>query len=256
MTASHTFCGNCGVAIHALPKARETREEESGAFAGRLGVGAAGPRFALRWVVAWVLALVAVVGVAFAVGTAAAPSAPKPRCRSGLPCAAPPVVANVAFAFPGYTLWQSSNFGYSLRYDPQDWSVGQSGASGVELDAADGFSVMLITAGSSSDISPAAAIADEVSTLQGQLLGVSRDTRSAHQLLGPNVGLVPGPGAVYTGTIASPQGPQAPVSVAIVAASSGGLTVRATVVTPGDNSHDQQAVFQRADDVINSIQYP
>jgi RsiW-degrading membrane proteinase PrsW (M82 family) len=256
MTVSHTFCGNCGVATHALPKSRETREEESGAFAGRLGVGAGGPRFALRWVVAWVLALAAVVGVAFAVGSAAAPSAPKPRCQPGLPCAGPPVVASAAFAFPGYTLWQSSHFGYSLRYDPQDWSVGQNGASGVELDAADGFSLLLVVAGPSSNISPAAAVADEVSTLEGQLLGVTRDTRSAHQLLGPNVGLVPGPGAVYTGTIASPQGPQTPVSIAIVAASSGGLTIRATVVTPGNNSRDQQAVFQRADDVINSIQYP
>jgi hypothetical protein len=46
------------------------------------------------------------------------------------------------------------------------------------------------------------------------------------------------------------------VSIATMAASGGGVTVSATVLTPGNDSHDQRAVFQRADDVINSIQFP
>ena len=209
-----------------------------------------------RWLFAWLLALAAVVGIAFAVGAAAAPTPPKPRCQPGLPCAGPPLVANAAFAFPGYTAWQSSEFGYSLRYDPHDWSVGDQGPAGVELDSADGFSVLLVQARRSSDVTPAAAVAAEVSTLKGQLLGVARDTKLADQILGTNVGLVPGPGGVYTGTIASPQGPQTPVSIATVAANQGGVTVSATLLTPPTNSNDQRAVFQRADDVLNSIQCP
>lgn len=255
-TASHTFCGNCGVALQALPKSREARPERTGEFTGRLGVGPSGPRVAPRWLVSWAIALAAVIGVAFAVGSAATPTAAKPRCQPGVPCAGPPLVANAAFAFPGYTFWQSSALGYSLRYDPHDWSLGDQGSSGVELDSVDGFSILLVRAGRSSTVSPSGAIAQQLSTLKGQLLGVTRDTGQASQVLGPNVGAVSGPAAVYTGTIASPQGPQAPVSVALLAASAGGVTVQVTVVTPANDAHDQQAVFQRADDVINSIAFP
>jgi ribosomal protein L32 len=259
-TAAHTFCGSCGVALRALPKRKgATRAEAAaarGTFAGRIGAHHTGPRIALRWLIAWVTALAAAVGIGFAVGAVAAPAARTPACRPGVPCAEQSTVAGAEFAFPGYTLWQSSAYGYSLRYSDDDWSVGNQGSAGIELQAADGFSVLLVQSRPSSRTTPSAAISGELATLKGQLLGLTADARRSDQLLGTNVGLIPGPGSVYTATIASPQGPQDPVSIAIVAASSGGLTVWTTVITPGNNTQDQQAVFERADDVINSIRFP
>jgi ribosomal protein L32 len=252
-TAAHTFCGNCGVSLRALPKPRGA---DPGSFSGRLGRHPASPGRSRRWLAAWLLGLAALVGIAFAIGALDAPATRQPLCRPGIPCAQPPIVANALLAFPGYTAWQSPALHYRLRYGDEDWSVGDQGPSGVELQAADGFSVLLIQARPTAQLSPAAALAGEVSSLKGQLLGLARDERSADQLLGTNVGLLPGPGGVFKATIASPQGPQAPVSVAIVAAAGGGVTIWATVITPGNDVHDQQAVYQRADDVLDSIQFP
>jgi hypothetical protein len=82
-----------------------------------------------------------------------------------------------------------------------------------------------------------------------------RDTDANDALLGTEVGLRPGSGGVYVATISTPQGPQTPVAIAIMAAEHGNVTVAATVLAPGEDLQGKAAVYQRADDVINSVQW-
>jgi ribosomal protein L32 len=240
-TASHTFCGNCGVALKALPKgARES--------AGR------------RRLIGYGIALAAVVGIGFLVAELTKPTPPPPPCNPHVECGAPPIVsqaiaADALFAFGGYTAWHSSGLGYALRYKNIDWKVGNQTANGVELESADGFSVLLVQGVLSSQASASQLLSGQLSSLSGQLLGLSRDSSPADDLLGTQVGLRSGPGGAYVGTISSPQGPQTPVAIAAQAASDGHVTIVATVIAPGDNDKDRHAVYQRADDVINSIQW-
>jgi hypothetical protein len=235
-TPVHTFCANCGVSLHALPKGKHHA-------GGRRRLTIAG------------VALLAIIGIGFAVGAIAAPGSRQTQCQAGTVCGAPPILSQALFAFPGYTAWRSSGLHYSLRYRSADWSVGNHNADDVVLDAGNGAGVLIVNGVRASQASPAAVIRAQVSSIQSQLLGLARDTRASDQLLGTNVGLVPGPGAVYGGTIASPQGPQQPVVVAILAASSGGVTIGVIAIAPANNPGAQQQVFQQADDIIDSVEF-
>ena len=258
MTATHTFCANCGIALGALPKVRTPGQDPQaprrGGYEGRLaprGGGASGRRRLLVYAVS----LVAIVAIAFAIGALAAPPAQKPACQRSVQCGAPPIAPQLAFAFPGYTSWQSTSLGYSLRYGSRDWQVVSHSADAVELQAGDGFSLLAVTAVPSAQGTPAALVARQVASLQGQLLGFTPDSDPGDQLLGTNVGLVSGPGRAYSGTVVSPQGPQTAVSIAIMAAGNGHISLVATVIAPADNANDKAAVYQRADDILDSIQW-
>jgi hypothetical protein len=237
--------------LSALPKSREPIAH--GSFAGRLAPEAA-HRSGIRRLLAWAIGLAAIAGIAVGVGAAAAPTAPKPRCKPGVPCGAPPIVAHVA-TLPGYTPWQSTGLRFSLRYRTHEWSVANKRTDHVALQSADGNGIVLVTATNSGQFSPSAAIDAQLGSLQGELLGLVHDPSSSDQLLGTNVGLVPGPGNVYSATVTSPQGPQTPVAIAIVAAVRRGVTIVATAVAPADDTNAKAAVYQQADDIINSIRW-
>jgi hypothetical protein len=158
-------------------------------------------------------------------------------------------------ALPGYTAWQSTGLLFSLRYRTHDWSVASQGTNHVALQSSNGAGVLFVTGARGSQVSPSAAISAQLGSLQGQLLGLTRDPSPGDQLLGTNVGLVPGPGDVYTGTITSAQGPETPVAIAIVAAAQRGVTVVATAIAPADDPNAKAAVYQQADDMINSIRW-
>jgi RsiW-degrading membrane proteinase PrsW (M82 family) len=251
LTARHTFCGNCGISRRALPKAREAGAR--GSFAGRLAPEAA-HRSGRRRLLAYAVALGAVAGVAVAVAATAAPPAPKPQCKPGIPCGAPPLVPHLA-TLPGYSPWQSTGLGFSLRYRKQDWSVASQGADNVALQSVDGNGVLLVAGTHGSQLSPSQAINAQLGSLQGQLLGLARDPSPSDQLLGTNVGLVPGPGGVYTATVTSPQGPETPVAIAVISATRRGVTIVATAVAPADDPNARAAIYQEADDMINSIRW-
>lgn len=265
MTDTHTFCSNCGVALKALPKTRTSAAPEAAgalepdhpfAFEGRLSAQLGGRRSGYRRLLVYATLMAVTVGVAFTVGAVAAPTARQPACRRGVQCGSPPIVAHTAFAFPGYTPWQSSGLGFSLRYASRDWSISAQNADGVVLAAGDGFSELAIRGAPASQATPAALMQQQMSSLQSQLLGFSSDPNPSDALLGTNVGFVRGPGGVYTATIATPQGPQAPASIAILAAGDATTTIAVTVVAPGNNARDKAAVYQQADDIVDSIQWP
>ena len=236
MTPVHTFCVSCGVALRALPKG----EHRAGA---RRRLTIAG------------VALLSITGIGFAVAAVAAPAPRQTQCQQGTVCGAPPIGAQALFAFPGYTVWRSSDLHYSLRYPNSIWSVGNQNADDVVLDADNGDGAIIVRGARASQANPAAMIRAQVSSVQSQLLGVARDTHPSDQLLGTNVGLVPGPGVIYGGTIASPQGPQQPVVVAILAASTGGVTIGVMTVAPANNPGAAQQIFALADDIIDSVEF-
>lgn len=254
MTPMHTFCSNCGIALKALPKVRRAGPPAArGEFAGRLATEVHGRRSGRRRLLIYGLALAAVVGIAVAVGALSARPGPAAPCKRGAICGSPPILSHVAFAFPGYTAWQSTGLGFSLRYPSARWSVASQDANDVTLQFEDG-SVLIVNAAPSASTTPAKLMAARLSSLQGQLLGLAPDTQAADQLSGPNVGFAPGKGAAYTATVATPQGPQTPVHLVIVAASASGVVIVATVVT-SDNLGFGSAIAGNADDVINSIQF-
>ncbi len=261
-TATHTFCSNCGVALKASPKVRRGRSPDApgsdarGGFGGRLGVAAPGRTRGHRRFLAHGAVMTVIAGVAVAIAELAAPSSPKPRCEASRPCGRPPIVSRAVIAFPGYTAWRSSDLGYELRYPSGDWSISHQDGSDVVLQTGNGSGLMIVSGIRSSQATAAGLLQTQVGSLQAELLGLTPDTRQADQLLGTAIGQSPGPGRVYSASISSPQSPQSPVTVAVMAAAASGITVAVTVVAPGDDAGQRSAVYQSADDIIESIQWP
>ena len=252
-TATHTFCGNCGIALKALPSAARAGDEVlQGATPGRVAAVGLVARLAL-----YVAALAVIAGVAALVAVLSAPPARTPACRPGIPCGAPPtpqpqaLTAAVDPPFAGYRSWQSSSLGYSLTYDPHYWQLESENTGSIELQGGDGVSTIVIN-GTSARTTPAALIAGKLDALRGDLLGLQSDTSPADQLLGSHVGTVSGLGSVYRGTINTPQAPDTTVPIALIGASDGRLTIVATVVA---DPHNVAFIYQQADAIIASIQW-
>ena len=172
-------------------------------------------------------------------------------CASGQPCGAPPTVPAVIRE----TAWRSSRYGFSLEYPASVVKVSQQTPSGVVLTVdVTGKSGALMVQGFGAGTTPAEAISDQVGRLSGvsQLAG---DTNPAHQLLGAGVGYLAGAGRTYVGDVTSPQGSQ-PVSIASEAASSGRVTVVATVVGATSDSGYRSDLYAVADLIINSVRWP
>jgi ribosomal protein L32 len=248
-TARHTFCGHCGIALKALPKARDGYR---GAAPGRLR---AGRRHSHRWLVAFALAVLVLVGIGIAVAELAAPASRQPVCRPGVNCGAPPILSHDIVTFPGYTVWQSTGLGFALRFDHEIWQVSGQDADDVQLDTLDGSGLLVVEGRPASQLDPQQILADEVSTLGGKLLGFAADHSAADALLGTSVGLVPGPGGTYDGTASTPQAPQTPVIIELEAAVRNRVTILAWLLVAAGNQQAQQADEGFADDVIDSIQW-
>jgi ribosomal protein L32 len=248
-TPAHTFCAHCGIALRALPK---PPAGPPGAFGGRLHAERAGRGSGHRRLLGAAVLLAALLAAAFAAAAVAQAPGRHARCRRAVACGKPPVLASTSATFAGYAAWRSPAFGYTVRWGRDDWSITAESATGLALAGSDGVSSLTVEGATAP---PAQLISAGVAALRGELLGLTPDANAADQLLGPNVGLVPGDGAVYSGATITPQAPHAPVAVAIVSAARGGVTITARVVTPAGGAGDQIDVLQRADDVIDSIEW-
>ena len=111
---------------------------------------------------------------------------------------------------------------------------------------------MVINGATTAQATPSALMSAKVGALRGDLLGMQTDTSPDDQLLGTHIGAIAGPGAVYKGTINTPQAPDTTVSIALMAASNGRATILATVVADPQNIG---IVYQMADGIINSIDW-
>jgi hypothetical protein len=252
-TASHTFCGNCGIALKALPNAgragADVRQGEAGA---RLGQTRLAPRLA-----AYCATLAVVAGIGVVVAVLSAPATRQPACQPGVPCGAPPVIAHALSAqidqpFQGYATWQSSGLGYGLTYDPKYWKVEGQNADSLQLQSVDGVSTIVINGVTATQATPSALMSGKLSVLRDDLLGLQTDTSANDQLLGSHVGAIAGPGAVYKGTINTPQAPDTTLPIALMAASNGRVTILATVVSSPQNV---AFIYQEADGIVNSIDW-
>jgi hypothetical protein len=252
-TASHTFCGNCGIALKALPNAaRAGADVLQGAAGARLGHTRLAPRL-----LAYAGTLAVVAGIGVLVAVLSAPPTRTPACQPGIPCGAPPVVAHALTAqidapFQGYATWRSPGLGYALTYQTQDWKIEGGNADSLELQSADGVSTIVINGVTAAQATPSALMSAKVGALRGDLLGMQMDTSPNDQLLGTHVGTIAGPGAVYKGTINTPQAPNTTVPIALMAASNSRLTILATVVSDPRNV---AFTYQQADGIVNSIEW-
>jgi hypothetical protein len=252
-TASHTFCGNCGIALKALPNAGRAGDDVlQGAAGARLGQTRLAPRLLL-----YAVTLAVVAGIGVLVAVLSAPPARTPACSPGIPCGAPPVVANVLSStvdapFQGYATWRSPGLGYALTYEPHNWTIEGENADSVELQSVDGVSTIVINGATAAQASPSALMAAKVGVLRGDLLGMQTDSSPNDQLLGTHIGAISGPGAVYKGTINTPQAPDMTLPIALMSATNGRLTILATVISDPRNV---RFIYQQADGIVNAIDW-
>jgi hypothetical protein len=162
----------------------------------------------------------------------------------------------VLSTFPGYATWHSRALGYSLRYDAAHWHVIKQDPAGLTLQASDGFSELTITGVPASRASASALAKQRIAALEHQLLGVTTDPDPADRILGPEIGLRPGIAGAFTGTVTAPQGPQTPVLIALMGAGDRQLSLVVTAIASAENDDQRTAAYVRADDIVNSIQWP
>ena len=156
------------------------------------------------------------------------------------------------------TVWRSSRYGFTVEYPRDQASIAEQGDAGLILQTSlqDGTTgAILIDAAPAGQSTLSQAILGELHGLQG-ISQVAVDSNPAHQLLGASVGYEPGLGATYSGDFTAPQGVGQPASLAMEAATDGHLTVTATVIAGLRDAGAQSFLYQLADQIINSVQWP
>jgi hypothetical protein len=110
----------------------------------------------------------------------------------------------------------------------------------------------VINGATAAQATPSALLSAKVGALRSDLLGMQTDSSPNDQLLGTHVGAITGPGAVYKGTINTPQAPDTTLPIALMAASNRRLTILVTVVSDPQNV---VFIYQQADGIVNSIEW-
>jgi hypothetical protein len=210
-----------------------------GEFSGRL------PR--PRLLAAFAGGFAALAGIGIAIAALVAPSPAEPLCKPYEPCGKPLVLSK---PLVNEQSWRSSALGFELQH-PSYLTVEDQSPTEVWLSAG-GAGELHVRGTPTTNESPRALLDDELSFLQNNLLSFSRNTNLADQLLGTNVGLRPGPGGIYDGTIATPQGAQEQLAVAVMASGDGKVSIVTTVLA---DPQDKEAVFDAAGNVFKSVEW-
>lgn len=181
-------------------------------------------------------------------GPAPTPVAPTPTPASD----SPPVVSGQQ--------WQDETLGYAFEYDPEIFTVVNSGESFVVLSG-NFFDAQVVVRAAPASTSPADLLATQLAVVDRFLVGRVPDTDDYDALLGPSIGYIRGEGAVYSGTLVGQDGtPLAPGGVTMLASTDGRITVLVMVVvgTPdflfGSETH-QHAVRGAADLVLKTFDW-
>ena len=222
--------------------------------------GSAGGRVN-RWVLLGIFSgiLGAVLVVAAIVFTAAEPEPPAPPCEG--PACRPPTPPGpddpLAPALVGGELVESDELGYRLDVDTSLWEFRKPSQRDVELRiSVEDFRVAVSLEGTpvptpQEDLQ--ALVDQKVDELAGDVLGLAADTADEVQILLPAVGYRSGAGGKFAGTADTPQGPGSPVSVIVMAASDGEITVVMTVVSDEVVKDD---AFSVIDTLMNTFRFP
>lgn len=221
-----------------------------GASTGRLSHGRS-----LRLFAGGFLLLSAILS---ALGAALAPGPVKPVCKQGLPCGKPPQVARPLL---GGALYRSAELGYQFEFSPNIWHVQHQDGRSVTL--VNRLGELTVAGLPRSDASPAQMLSAKVDELRSRVPDLSEDTSPADEIFGANVGFHPGPGALYVGTLDAPQGKQGPVSVALMAATDGRISVLVTLATSASNTEknvcsvpDRACLYQVTDLTLETLRWP
>lgn len=175
-----------------------------------------------------------------------------------VPSTAPPVSDSPA-VLTG-SLWQSPTLNFSFEYDPESWTVADSNDDTVVLDSVN-FDARTVIHAVSAATSVDELIAQQLSVVDGFMIGRVKDTDDYDALLGPSIGYVNGQGDVYSGTLLSSDGtPVAPGGITVLAATDGRLTVSVVVIVGspddkvGSGTH-QHAARKSADGFLKSFDW-
>ena len=142
----------------------------------------------------------------------------------------------------------------SASYDDKVWTVEQQGATSAELSAGRGALVVLVEGFTSAKGQPTSLVQSGIASLKDVVLGLSEETDPSRLLPGtPAIGYRDGVATVLNGTLSGPQGPTEPVSVVVMAATDGQVSIRVSVLA--DDAARVQA-FQVADSLLNAITWP
>jgi hypothetical protein len=301
-TPLHTFCGECGTSLRALPKSgairpaaeaggliaphkealspeQAARMEAAGGGAALAAAGAVGSvaapvrrtwltqRNLLLIFAGVLLAVVAIAAVAAYVVTQGqgGPDCPDKTipCASGVPSmvaaivvpdtVVAPVADQQAQPFPAGNLTADESLGYSLEFDA-NWEVSQNNPGMLLLGGFGGAVALLVEGVPAQQMSVDQIFEARRSLLEQGLLGFAPNTDPDETLLGvPIVGHRPGKAGLFGGALDTPQGPSVDMSIAIVAATDGQITMVVTAFVP---TEILDLGMGAADTIINSIVWP
>jgi hypothetical protein len=193
------------------------------------------------------------------IATAVSHPVSQPTPGASLAVPAPTPTDNSPVAISGQQLTDDS-LGYGFEYDPDAWSLSDSGA-GFAVLGSNYFDCQVWLDVVSADTSPQKMMDSELSKVDRFLVGRVADTDTYDAVLGPSVGYVRGVGSVWSGTLVSNDGsPLAPGGVTVVASSDGRITAAVVVIvgTPDaqeDGDTQQYNARKAADDILKTFDW-
>ena len=185
------------------------------------------------------------------------PGGPTPGASLALPT--PPPTDNSPAVITGEQFTDDAT-GFSFEYDPDAWSVSDSGA-GYAVLSSNYFDCQVWVDVVSADKAPQEMMDSELSQVDNFLVGRVADTDTYDAVLGPEIGYVRGVGGVWSGTLVSSDGtPLAPGGVTIVSATDGRITAAFVVIvgTPDaqlDGDTQQYRARKSADDILKTFDW-
>jgi pSer/pThr/pTyr-binding forkhead associated (FHA) protein len=232
--------------------------------------GAAGTRLSSRRLVTAFAAVFAVATLAAAAVVLLAAPPGSRACPQGFICHRPPT----APPLQALTRFRGA-LGWRTEYDPQAATPATEDVAGNELilhesnaqDRSWGVSpgsqliTVLLVAFPASQASPRAALNRVRSSLESKLVGAAAAPSSDQVFARPVLGFHPAQGGVIESNLQTAQGPGALVKVAVLAASSGGVTIVAAVVYPVQRGQSQQRNPDQpfdlfGDQVLETVRFP
>lgn len=181
-----------------------------------------------------------------------APAAPKVPCTADKPCGKPPKAQPLV----NLKVWQSPELGYGLRYSGDSWKVQDAGPRSVRLASTEGDFALEVSGTPAAQQTPTAAFDAALSDARTRVLGLTDDTEPTHRVLAPSLGINPGAGGAFVGTVDTPQGTSTPVSVVILTAGNRRVTVTAVGATGETSERRRHGLMSRADSVLNTVRLP
>ena len=230
--------------------------------------GAAGTRLSSRRVIGvFVGVFVAAAIVAGLVVVLAAPLGSR-SCPQGFVCHKPPTAPplRALTTFTGALHWR-------VEYDSQMATPASTSGNQIvlrESDAQDklwgaspGSRIINVElrASPSSQTSPQTAMQSLASGIASNLVGAETAPNSDQMFGQPVLGFHPAQGEVLEGDLQTPQGPGGLIKVAVLSASSGGVTIAAAVVFPVQKGQTQQdnpdrPLDQFGDQILETVRFP